>query len=1409
MLRFRSLSAKHVFISLVILMFIGFFVAVSFSFIYHTKGEAAKINSAGQLRFISFKMAWYARNIAENIDKPQGRAVKTELGREIQGYDRLIEELENGIPERNIKPMSYYQEAIPLFKNLAAEWQEDLRPLLLKIAGLPEGATEKPARELLRDYDAKIQTYASKSDQLVKNIEKHSEEEFAGFDNIRVMILVIFIIGAVVIGWYLKRSVIRPLQALTTAALRMKQGAFSAVVPAQGLDEIAILGSAFNEMSRGLATLFIEKTRRLRELDVLNIISRAASESLAIEIMADRILDAILSLEPLALEKKGAIFLIDQDSKTLKLASSLNFGQEQVEGCATVPYGECLCGIAAMEERTVLSNSNREDKRHSKKYGDAKEHGHVILPLKSRDKMLGVLCLYLPAGMKPNDEELRLYTSIADIISVSLQNALNHRRVAMLAQSLESSTDAIGVVDIRGNILHVNPMALNEFRYSKEELIGLPAFSLYSSRNTLLREDLVKKTLEGGWFGELTLKKKDGAEYPALVTTSPVKDESGSVIAVVCIARDITILRYADEAIRISEEKYRTLVEEVSDGVFITDDKGDFLFANKALARIHGFEKPEELIGKNIVQFVAPENRNEVMLHFKESIDKIRSPGNLEIHILKNNGSSAFIQLQPELVMEHGKVIGSRGFIRDITERKRSEDGSRKSQALLRSIIDNAAAVIYLKDMDGRYLLVNHRYEELFHVSRAEMIGKNNYDMFPGAAADLFRENDRKALEAGGAVEFEETLSHDDETRTYLSNRFPLYDASGAPYAMCGISTDITDRKKAEEALFQSEAKFRTLIENAPIGIGIGTLDGRIAEINQAAVKMFGYDSKEAFQEKPIAALYRNSEDRKGFVDALKREGFVMNYEVQMKRGDGSPMWCSITSVIHGKEEGSQRLITILQDITERRNSEETIKRYSEELLALADASNVVLTSTTTKKLYETICEIAVRNFSLKMAWLGLVVKGSYAVKPSGQYGFDEGYLENMRITWDDAPTGMGPTGMAIKTKTVHVTNDMATDSRFALWRGKAEERGFHSSLAAPMINSEGAVIGTINLYSEEAYFFTAQRQKLFQVFANQAATAIENVLLVEGLEQKVSERTQKLEEANRQLHILNEELALKRGEADTAKLQAETANRAKSDFLANMSHELRTPLNAIIGFSDVMSNGMTGTLTDEQIDFTRDIGKSGKHLLTLINDILDLSKVESGKMKLEPGTFSVKELIEKSLMMFREKAMRHHIHVDYRVEDVITDIIADEMKLKQVLVNLLSNALKYTSDGGSVRVAARRVGSQEFGVLSEKNSSEREKNYSELRTQHSELDADLIEISVADTGPGIRPEDIPKLFQPFQQLETTLSKKVPGTGLGLNLCKKFVELHGGKIWVETEVGKGSRFIFMVPASQGEVRDAG
>jgi PAS domain S-box-containing protein len=257
----------------------------------------------------------------------------------------------------------------------------------------------------------------------------------------------------------------------------------------------------------------------------------------------------------------------------------------------------------------------------------------------------------------------------------------------------------------------------------------------------------------------------------------------------------------------------------------------------------------------------------------------------------------------------------------------------------------------------------------------------------------------------------------------------------------------------------------------------------------------------------------------------------------------------------------------------------------------------------------------------------------------------------------------------------------------------------------------------------------------------------------------------------------LDQVLQEKNIELESARSVAEKTNLAKSDFLANMSHELRTPLNSVIGFSEVLQDQMFGPINEKQQEYVNNILTSGRHLLSLINDILDLSKVESGKMELEPSTFSLRESLDASMMMLREKAMKAGIelHLDLAPEADVS-IVADQRKLKQILFNLLSNAVKFTHAAGTVDVIAVR-------------------------------DGDFIEITVADSGIGIREEDIQKLFQAFTQLESVYTKGFEGTGLGLALSRQMVELHGGRIWVRSEFGKGSRFSFTVPLTQATTKE--
>jgi signal transduction histidine kinase len=215
------------------------------------------------------------------------------------------------------------------------------------------------------------------------------------------------------------------------------------------------------------------------------------------------------------------------------------------------------------------------------------------------------------------------------------------------------------------------------------------------------------------------------------------------------------------------------------------------------------------------------------------------------------------------------------------------------------------------------------------------------------------------------------------------------------------------------------------------------------------------------------------------------------------------------------------------------------------------------------------------------------------------------------------------------------------------------------------------------------------------------------------------------------------------------------------------MSHELRTPLNAVIGFSEVLMQRIFGDLNEKQEEYLTDIATSGKHLLSLVNDILDLSKVEAGKMELQPSVFSLRDVVESGATMIRERATLRSITLTTEVDPTLAPISADERKVKQVLFNLLSNAVKFTPEGGSIVVHAQRLDGE-------------------------------VRVSVRDTGVGIALEDQAKIFEEFQQTATG-ARAEDSTGLGLTLAKRFIELHGGRLWVESQIGSGSTFTFSLP----------
>jgi signal transduction histidine kinase/CheY-like chemotaxis protein len=347
---------------------------------------------------------------------------------------------------------------------------------------------------------------------------------------------------------------------------------------------------------------------------------------------------------------------------------------------------------------------------------------------------------------------------------------------------------------------------------------------------------------------------------------------------------------------------------------------------------------------------------------------------------------------------------------------------------------------------------------------------------------------------------------------------------------------------------------------------------------------------------------------------------------------------------------------------------------------------------------------------------------------------------------------GEGIVGWAAQRRKIVCVADATKDRRF-----KSLDLAYapRSCLVMPL-ESPQRVVGALTLARREVQPFTAVEQALMQIIASQAAISIDNARLYAAQQRQLAE------------------IASQKRELEVANAQIAEISRLKSEFLANMSHELRTPLNAILGFSEILKDNLVELSPEQRQECLENIHTSGKHLLELVNDVLDLSKIEAGRMELSYDTFGVLSAVREVHNVIRSLSERRDIDLSIEVIPETLEVRADKSKFKQVLYNLLSNAIKFTSQGGRVWV-------------------------------HAEATGEELRVDVGDTGVGIAKEHHARIFNEFYQLDSATTRQVEGTGLGLSLTRRLVELHGGEISLESEPGKGSVFSFRLPLQGIEV----
>jgi signal transduction histidine kinase len=485
-----------------------------------------------------------------------------------------------------------------------------------------------------------------------------------------------------------------------------------------------------------------------------------------------------------------------------------------------------------------------------------------------------------------------------------------------------------------------------------------------------------------------------------------------------------------------------------------------------------------------------------------------------------------------------------------------------------------------------------------------------------------------------------------------------------------------------------------------------------------------------------VAAEYPLSSDlmtglgyRSGLFVPLKREGRAIG-TLSVLRPESGPFSDKEMALLETFSDQAVIAIENVRLFNETREALEQQKASAEVLGAISSSI------ADTKPVFETILERCERLFEGNLVGVTLATEDG-KIDLAAYHGAD---YEKLRAIYPLPLSHESGSGSAILDAVVKHYPDIELDGVPAGVRDGCRVSGMRSILFAPML-FEGRGIGAIWVGRKYASQFSDKQIALLKTFADQAVIAIQNARLFREIQEKSQ--------------------------------QLEIANRHKSEFLANMSHELRTPLNAVIGFSEVLAERYFGELNEKQADYVNDIHSSGRHLLGLINDILDLSKIEAGRMELDLADFDLPAALQNAMTLVKERAQRHGITLSFEVDMALGTVRADERKFKQIMLNLLSNAVKFTPEGGKVSVAAKPNGTG-------------------------------IEVAVSDTGVGIAPEDHDAVFEEFKQVGRDYTRKAEGTGLGLALTKRFVELHGGQIRVASSLGKGSTFTFTLPSQHGQ-----
>ncbi|MBK8783984.1 MAG: PAS domain S-box protein [Anaerolineales bacterium] len=799
-------------------------------------------------------------------------------------------------------------------------------------------------------------------------------------------------------------------------------------------------------------------------------------------------------------------------------------------------------------------------------------------------------------------------------------------------------------------------------------------------------------------------------------------------------------LSLALENARLFQEaqKFKLGIDRTDNAVFITDPRGIIQYVNPGFEKVYGY-KAEEVLGgtpRIIKSGLIPDEQ------YKYFWNTLLSGGTItgEITNKAKDGRLLYISgTNSPILDENGKILGFLSVHQDISERKKSEEALAKSEADLRALFSSMEDVVFVVDRDGRYDRIAPTNPARLVRPPEDLLGKLMHEVMDKDIADRFVAAVQKTLDTAEKVQLEYELPVGDTTYWFLANLTKLEENK-----VFWVARDITERKKYEEELRKSQEQYALAAEGANDGLWDWDIANNDIYYSPRWKSMLGYEVHELTKGFEDWENLIHPDDHDHAINSLDNylahKSDTYDVEIRLQHKNSSWLWVRDRGKALWDASGKAiRMAGSHSDVTERKIAEESLRRRNDYLAASSEIGKIITSTLDLNTIFSKTVNLITERFSFYHASIFIVEETGFNItlrESTGDAGAEMKKNKHSLQINDKSIVGkVAQNGNAV------VVNDVQADPTHKFNPLLPETR----AEAAIPLRIGNRIIGAIDIQAKSVGAFTEDELNVMQTLADQVAVAIDNA----------------------RSFVLSQQAVMEMREID----------RLKSQFLANMSHELRTPLNSIIGFSRVILKGIDGPVTELQQQDLTAIYNSGQHLLGLINDILDLSKIEAGKMELAFDEVNITDIAASVLSTMSGLVKDRPIQLKREIEPNLPTVRADAIRVRQVMINLLSNAAKFTEEGDILVEVGLKSGP----------------------TGRNE-----IQVSVTDTGPGISKQDQEKLFQAFSQVDDSPTRKTGGTGLGLSICQQLINMHGGRIWVDSEVGRGSTFRFTLPLFRKE-----